>query len=149
MNDMDRTAKWINIILKEVSKLDANKGVQILNVCGKECSEASTLLEGAMKIRNEYGNNADNETLFQAFKQQYYNTPKFTKNGNKINLIFEECTCPMVRKGVTNPYLCNCTVGYSSKIFETLFDRPVKIELLKSILNGDKICEQEISVKDV
>jgi hypothetical protein len=37
-------------------------------------------------------------------------------------------------------------VGYSRKIFETLFSRPVKVTLIKSILNGDGICKQEILI---
>ena len=103
----------------------------------------------AIKIRNEYEGNEDFEKIFQAFKKQYYNTSRFTKEGNKITLIFEECTCPLVKEGVNNSYLCNCTIGYSLKIFETLCDKPVKVKLLKSILNGDNICKQEILIKDV
>ena len=149
MHDKDRITKWINTILQEVSKLDVNKGIELLRACGRECSKTSVLLEGSIKIRNEYKDNEDLEELFEAFKKQYYNTTRFTKDGNKITLIFEECTCPMAKEGVSNSYLCNCTIGYSMKIFETLFDRPVKIKLLKSILNGDTICKQEILVEDV
>jgi len=149
MNDKDRITKWINTILQEVSKIDGNKGVGILNACGRECLKGSTLLKGAIKIRNEYQNNENLETVFEAFKEQYYNTSRFSKNGNIISLIFEECSCPMVKEGVNNSYLCNCTVGYSVNIFETLFNKPVKVKLLKSILNGDSICKQEILVGDV
>ncbi len=149
MNDEDKITYWINTILQEVSKLDADKGIEILNTCGKECSKASVLLVGAIKIRNKYPDNEDLDTVFEAFKEQYYNTSRFKKDGNKVTLIFEECTCLMVKKGVGDSYLCNCTVGYSINIFQTLFNRPVKVELLKSILNGDDICKQEILVEDV
>ncbi|MCK5098949.1 MAG: hypothetical protein KAR45_12655 [Desulfobacteraceae bacterium] len=149
MNNKDRITQWINVILHEVSKLDDNKGIELLNTCGGECSNTSVLLEGVVKIRNEYKEGGDLETLFEVFKTQYYNTSRFTKEGNKITLIFEECTCPMVEEGVNNSYLCNCTIGYSKKIFEILFGRPVKVKLLKSILNGDNICKQEILVEDV
>lgn len=149
MKDQERITKWINTILQEISKLDANKGIELLHACGSECSKASALLEGAIKIRNEYEGNENSEKIFKAFKKQYYNTSRFTKGGNKITLIFEECTCPMVKEGVNNSYLCNCTIGHSLKIFETLFDKPVKVKLLKSVLNGDNICKQEILVKDV
>lgn len=148
MNDNNRITKWINTIINEVSNLEDHKGVEILHTCGKECSKASALLEGAIKIRQEQAGD-DIEKLFKAFKNQYYNTPRFSKDGNKITLIFEECTCPMVKEGVSNSYLCNCTIGYSMHAFKTLFGRPVKIQLLKSILQGDNICKQEILIKDV
>lgn len=149
MNDKDKITNWINTFLHEVSKLDADKGIEILNTCGKECSKASALLAGAIKIRNKYPDNEDLGKVFEAFKEQYYNSSRFKKDGKKITLVFEDCTCPMVKQGVRNSYLCNCTVGYSINIFQTLFNRPVKVKLLKSILNGDDICKQEISVEDV
>lgn len=147
MNNKDRVAQWINAILPHVSKLENNKGIEILQACGEECSETSNLLEGAVNIRNEYKKDKDPDKLFEAFKTRYYNTPRLSKEGNTIFLVFEECTCPLVKEGVNNSYLCNCTTGYTRKIFETLFGRPVKVKLLKSILKGDRICKQKISVE--
>ncbi len=84
MDDKDKITNWIKTVLQEVSKLDADKGVEILNACGKECSKASVLLEGAIKIRNKYPDNKDLDIVFKAFKKQYYNTFRFEKNGNDI-----------------------------------------------------------------
>ena len=149
MDEMNRIKRWISAILSEVSTLDGNQGIELLNACGRDCSKASPLLEGAIDIRNKFPDNEDIEELFQAFKKQYYNTSRFSKDDNKITLVFEECTCPIVKIGVSNSYLCNCTIGYSMQIFETLFGRPVEIRLIKSILKGDNICKQEILVMDV
>lgn len=149
MDDMNRIARWINTILSEVSNLDGDQGIELLHACGRDCAKANALIEGATDIRNKFADNKDIETVFQAFKKQYCNSSKFSKADNKITLVFEECTCPLVKKGVSNSYLCNCTIGYSMQIFETLFGQPVEIRLLKSILKGDNICIQEILVMDV
>ena len=146
MDHMDRVAHWINVILHEVSKLDDNKGIELLHACGGECSKTSVILEGAVKIRNEFLKDEDPDQLFEAFKIRFYNTSRLMKEGNKITLIFEACTCPMVKEGVRNPYLCNCTVGYTKKIFETLFNRTVEVDLEQSILQGNKICKQLIRI---
>lgn len=148
MNDLNRTSKWINTLLKEVSHLESGKGIELLHNCGRECSKSTDLLAGADNIRKKF-EGASTETLFQAFKKRYYNTPRFSKQDNIIKLIFKECTCPMVKGGVNNPFLCNCTTGYSIQIFEILFGKPVEVKLKKSILKGDEICEQEISIRDV
>ena len=148
MKDTDRITKWINTILQELSNLTDGKGIEILHRCGRECSKTSDLLEGAVNTRKKFADD-DFEQLFQAFKQHYYNSPGFSKDGNQITLIFEECTCPMVKKGLSHAYLCHCTLGYSRQIFETLFNKPIEIKLLKSILKGDDICKQEILIKDV
>ena len=117
-----------------------------MHACGAECSNSSGLLTGAKKISEEYKKSKDIDKRFEAFKTNYYNKPTLTKNGNKITLIFQTCTCSFVENGVKNPYLCNCTEGYTKNIFETLFNRPLKINLLKTILRGDSICEQEIFI---
>ena len=39
---------------------------------------------------------------------------------------------------IRNPFFCNCGCGYTKEIFEELFDKFVKVELLQSILKGDK-----------
>jgi predicted ArsR family transcriptional regulator len=147
MNNKNKITQWINVILNEISKLDGNKGIELLHLCGGECSKTSLILEGAAKIRNEYINDNDPDKLFDAFKMQYYNTSRFRKEGNKIILIFEECTCPLVKEGVSNSYLCNCTTGYTKKIFETLFNKTIKVDLEQSILKGNKICKQNIKIE--
>ena len=149
MSAPNRIGRWINTLLSEVSNLDIDQGIEVLHACGRDCSKTNALLKGAINIRNRFADNEDTETIFQAFKKQYCNSYKLSKDDNKITLVFEECTCPLVKNGVSNPYLCNCTIGYSMQIFETLFKRPVDVRLIKSVLNGDNICKQEILVKDV
>ena len=146
MYNKDRTTQWINVILQELSKRDDNRGIELLHVCGGECAKTSILLKGAVKIRNESGKNDDLDKIFEAFKLQYYNTSRLMKEGNKIILVFQDCTCPLVKAGVRHSYLCNCTLGYTRKIFETLFDRTIKVDLEQSILKGDKICKQVITI---
>ena len=146
MNNNIRTTSWINDILSELSYLDNDKGVEILKQCGRDCCEASTLHKGAVSIRNQYPNEKDDDIIFKEFKSQYYNSDELTMNGNIITLIFEECTCPMVKNGVDNSFLCNCTIGYSKKVFEILFEKEVSITLEKSILGGDSVCVQHIKI---
>ncbi len=40
----------------------------------------------------------------------------------------------MVIEEVRNSYLCNCAIGYTKKIFETLFNRTIEVDLEQSIL---------------
>ncbi len=142
----NKVTGWINKVLSELSQLDGNKGVEILNQCGGNCCQASAWLQGAVAIRAQFKNSKDSDKLFNEFKSKFYNSDNFNKNGNVIRLIFEECTCPMVKGGVDNPFLCNCTMGYSKKVFEALFEKKVVIHLEKSILRGSSVCEQHIKI---
>ena len=148
MDDTIRITHWINDNLQELSQLDNNKGIEIINNCGKNCCKLSDLYKGACKVSNE-NKQADTDTLFHNFKEEYYHSDKsdyFTKKGNTITLIFDKCTCPMVKKGVNNSFLCNCTTGYSQKLCETLFRKAIRVDLQKSILQGDSICEQRVTI---
>lgn len=79
MNNTDRITNWINSILQEVSKLKADEGIEILRACGKDCSKASVLLEGAIEIHDKYSDTDDPDIFFKAFKEKYYNTSWFEK----------------------------------------------------------------------
>lgn len=148
MDNTRRITNWINNLLSELSSLENHQGINILKHCGKECCEKSNLLQGALNIRNQNQTENDDDKLFKEFKSNCYNSENFIKKGKCITLVFETCTCPMVKDGVNNSFLCNCTIGYSQKIFETLFDKKVNIVLEKTILNGDTICKQKINILD-
>ncbi|MCP4219004.1 MAG: hypothetical protein GY765_30500 [bacterium] len=149
MNDKDRIVQWIEGVLQQASKLGGDKGIEMMHQCGANCAKSQPLLEGAIKVQDQLGPNAEPGELLDAFKKQYYDKPGLWREGNKIFLVFPECTCPMAKEGVTNPFLCNCTLGYSKNNFEALFGRPVEVKLLKSVLKGDACCKQEITVPDV
>lgn len=63
-----------------------------------------------------------------------------------IHLRFDFCPCPMLAnvKKLNSKTWCQCTTGYSKKLFETAFGCPVNVELLKSIKSGDDCCLMKI-----
>ncbi len=150
MENNDKT-KWINTVLKQISKIDETQATTVLENCGRECLKSSGTLEKIEKLRNEIPDKENTDLLFNAYKEKIYkNSPRIYKEGNDIYLEYHKCECGMVKNGgVTDPFLCNCTVGYTKQIFETLFFRPVIVKLMKSILNGDDICLQKISLTAV
>ena len=150
MDNSLRITNWINNNLQELAQLENDKGIEIISSCGKNCCKISELYRGACEVNNKY-KKADLDTLFYNFKKKYYHSNKsdyFIKKGNIITLIFDKCTCPMVKEGVDNYFLCNCTIGYSQKLFEILFGKKVRVNLQKSILKGDPICEQLITISN-
>ena len=87
--------------------------------------------------------------MFKTYKEKAYNTSRLYKEGGVIYLEYHKCGCPIVISGeIDNPFFCNCTRGYTKERFENLFGKPVKVELIESILKGDKICKQVITIAD-
>lgn len=59
------------------------------------------------------------------------------------------CHCPRVRDalklGESLPAVyCYCGAGFYRGIWEEILDRPVEVELLKSVLQGDEVCSVAI-----
>ena len=58
------------------------------------------------------------------------------------------CLCPMVESkpaGLSRTY-CQCSIGYVKEMHEQKFGRPVKVELLDSVLYGGARCKFKITV---
>ena len=52
------------------------------------------------------------------------------------------CECPMLEAvdRLPTPTWCQCTVGYTRAMFESIFGCAVESELMQSIKMGDDIC---------
>ena len=143
--------KWINTVLNSMSKMEGDQGCKAIENCGRECLQSSDSFREIEKLRNEIKDKNNMDLLFNTYKEKIYkNSPTLYKDNGNIYLEYHTCGCGMVTNGgITDPFLCNCTVGYTKQIFETLFGQPVNVQLLKSILNGDSICKQIISLEAV
>jgi predicted hydrocarbon binding protein len=143
----NETLHWIKSALAEISLLEGDKGKEILEKCGRECAKSHHLSGEAKKIRSAVKDKEDIDLLFKTYKEKAYNTSRLYKQGNTVYLEYHKCGCPIVNSGeISNPFFCNCTRGYTKERFENLFGKPVKVELIKSILQGDEICKQAITI---
>ena len=63
----------------------------------------------------------------------------------KIIGIYDKCYCGLVKKlkGLS-PLYCYCSAGRYGQLFSSVFDRPVVVEKIVTILNGADHCEFEI-----
>jgi hypothetical protein len=58
------------------------------------------------------------------------------------------CLCPFVEskpENLSHTY-CHCSVGYIKETYSRRFGQPVKVELLTSVLRGDKRCKFKIEL---
>lgn len=61
------------------------------------------------------------------------------------------CHCPRIRDalktGVTiSPTYCYCGAGFYKGIWEEILQKPVKVEMLESVMKGDDVCKIAISL---
>jgi hypothetical protein len=76
-----------------------------------------------------------------------YMTKEYLQESSKEKKRYWYCHCPWVREALkeddqpVDPIFCNCSGGYYKNYWETVFNQPVKVEVLESILKGDSVCK--------
>jgi len=64
--------------------------------------------------------------------------------------MYERCYCGSVSQ-TKEPFsatYCYCSCGWYRQLFETLLERPVEVELLGSVIQGDENCRFKIMMGD-
>lgn len=65
---------------------------------------------------------------------------------------YHYCHCSMVKEMIKNPKMkisptfCYCGAGWYKQFWEGILEKPVKIEVLKSVLQGDDWCEFAVHI---
>ena len=141
-----RISEWVNGVLEGLEK-SGQVGEDILSGCGCRCAERGALIELAESVRESIPE-GNPEMRLSEFKTVYSGSAVISGNAQEISLVFPECTCPLVSELATShPFLCNCTVGFTNRVFRELFGKPVTVDLMRSILKGDSVCEQRIRIR--
>lgn len=63
------------------------------------------------------------------------------------------CHCPLARESILSgetmsQNLCSCSAGFCKRPFEVAFGRPLRVEVTKSVLWGDSVCQFAIEVPE-
>jgi predicted hydrocarbon binding protein len=139
-----KKAKFAKCLMDNFEKhFPENVRIKVMENCGRSCIGA-TIIQKAKKIKK----NAKNlKELVDGFNKQHIGGGKLKLEGNKIYAVYDRCYCGMVNKAkekFSSTY-CNCSRGWLLELFEKVFEKPVKIDLIESIIQGAKTCKFAIS----
>jgi predicted hydrocarbon binding protein len=118
--------------------------IRVLEDCGRRCIGASTI-ERAKGIKRNAKNLAE---LIDALNRQHIGGGRLRLENNQINVEYGKCYCGMVSKTkerFSSTY-CNCSRGYLLELFERIFEKPVKVDLVESVIQGAKSCKFVVRV---
>jgi hypothetical protein len=75
-----------------------------------------------------------------------YMTREWLAEPDKKMKQYYYCHCPWVRESLRSgtdyvpPVFCNCSAGFQKRLWEVIFDQPLKAEVVESVLKGDDVC---------
>ena len=80
-----------------------------------------------------------------------YMVKKYLHENNRRMKRYYACHCPWVREAIRSganisPEFCYCSAGFEKRLWDVIFGRTVKADVLQSALKGDLICKFAIHV---
>ncbi|TKJ28651.1 hypothetical protein CEE39_09930 [bacterium (candidate division B38) B3_B38] len=143
-SDKTMKAAWLKGAIERLEKLvDKETAVKIMESCGLECC-SSAVRKRAKQLISKSQSIGEFLNKFSAGGYRFN-----LKDNNTIIGTYNKCYCGQVKHTketfLTNTY-CQCGVGYLRQLFESALDKPVKVELIQSIITGAERCEFIISI---
>lgn len=118
----------------------------IMEACGRQCISAG-ILDRARQVTQKAG---DLDDLLERLNEVHLGGGHLRREGNVIHAAYDRCYCGSVNK-TKEPFsatYCHCSCGWYGQLFEAVLGRPVAVELLGSIIQGDETCRFLIHLPD-
>jgi predicted hydrocarbon binding protein len=150
--DKKKIAEWVkNAMAMLDASVDEQTRVQIMQNCGYNCAKKnSKVIERAVARRKKYANIT---TFLEAEEQKPMKGTRLAREGNILYQFYTpqaftrpmRCYCGLLRglpndESVSKTY-CNCAKGFVEKYWENVLEKPVKVDLLQSVVAGDEECK--------
>ena len=130
-------AKNVCAFLEENCTDEEIKAIRMDCVCGPDPRNVASIKGVYQKENDPHAFVEKMNKLNLGFSLEY--------DGESYYLIYPQCYCSCVENGgQLSKTWCYCTLGYSKRMFEGIFDRKVQVELINSVKLGDANCRIRI-----
>jgi predicted ArsR family transcriptional regulator len=113
--------------------------VKTMEECGRRCMGAS-IIERAKRIKKA---SKTLQELVDGLNKSRIGGGNLRLEDNKIHASYGRCYCGAVNKTKEkfSPTYCNCSRGWLLELFQQILEKPVKVEMQKTIIQGAKTCK--------
>jgi predicted hydrocarbon binding protein len=139
---VNKNRAWMARLHESIDQLDQNLQQSIMKPAGEAC--ASDLMSLCEKyLGKKVISVADLVTGWNILREKRNLKGTWEFEGNGIRGIFGECGCPLVCSGLIelHPVQCLCSQGLMETIFSRVAEKPVDVEIRRSIGRGDDVCD--------
>lgn len=115
---------------------------ELMESCGRHCI-GTTITEKALELRAKAKSVDD---LLARLNEAHIGGSFLRREGEIIYAEYQRCYCGSVSRTRKrfSPTYCYCSCGWFRQLFEAVFERSVRVELLGSIIQGDPCCRFKI-----
>ncbi len=76
-----------------------------------------------------------------------YQADLYLHETDEVRKRYLYCHCPWARESIlhseagVSPRFCQCSAGFEKQYWDAVLDQPVKVDVVRSVLQGDLVCE--------
>ena len=124
------------------NRLDGKIRNALMNECGRACARRGGLFRMALDCRGDL-----KKFVRTAADRLGRDHIRFLDEAT-VHWSYPRCYCELVAEGPARlpETYCHCSVGWVLEMFETVLQRPVRVELLQSVKRGAPSCVFKVTV---
>lgn len=157
LTELER-AEWFKTLARRIDEAIPDEAARydLMACCSCEC--ADVLVDGHRAFYRQTGDldqllehmyknpfyvrpRREGQTIY--FRKVAHNPQAFSSATSDAERRYHYCHCDHMRAVSlpVSPTHCYCSAGWYRRIWEGILERPVRVELLRSVLQGDECCE--------
>jgi predicted hydrocarbon binding protein len=138
-----KQSTYVKSVLSELENICvADVVAGVMKPCGYQCV-SNNIVARAMDLHAE----SDNlENFLRLLNAQRIGGGKLHITGGKIIGVYERCYCGLAKSvKELSPLYCYCSAGWYERLFSSIFEKPIEVKIVQTILDGSDMCVFEIS----
>jgi len=128
---------YILTLMENMEKqLDEKTRTKLMEDCGRACARRGGMFKMAQECRG-------NVKKFIEISAGQLGKENVFLDGDTVHWGYPRCFCELVAEGparLPGTY-CRCSVGWVLEMFETVAQKPVKVDLVQSVKQGAPSCQ--------
>jgi hypothetical protein len=148
----ENIAVWVRDAIGRLdSAVDESTRRQIMEQCGRNCASVNKrVIESAKKRRKKFKNL---DAFLEAEQRKPMRGTRLCREGNILYQYYTpqaftppmRCYCSLLRglpqKMSVSLTYCHCSKAFVQRLWESVLEQPVNVELLQSVVSGDPECK--------
>ncbi len=146
----EKAAWWSSAVERLKKRVGSEKAIEIMKYCGQKCCGQGRR-KTAKRLMNESKSMEDFLEKASNYEVKEGEIEYRLKDANTIIGIFNRCFCGQVKQTkipFKNKTYCQCSTEFHKQFFEAALEKPIKVELIQSIISGAKTCNFVIHIKE-
>ncbi len=148
----ERIAMWVKDVMERLDALvDEETRIQVMENCGYDCALMNKRVIERAKARRRKFESVDE--FLEAEQRKPMKGTRLVREGDVLYQFYApyaftrpmRCYCSLLMglpadERVSSTY-CHCSKGFVEKFWEDVLERPVRVEIIQSVVSGAEECK--------